>query len=54
MMPYWRARLIQLNNTTVGNALAFNGFWALACIGQDAVLPFTIAALVILVLAHPI
>lgn len=53
MMPYWRARLIQLNNTTVGNALAFNGFWALACIGQDAALPFTIAALVILVLATP-
>jgi hypothetical protein len=52
-MPYWRTRLIQLNNKTLGNALAFNGFWALACVGQDAALPITIAALVILVLATP-
>lgn len=52
-MPYWRARLIQLNTTTLGNALAFNGFWALACIGQDTALPFTVAALFILVIATP-
>ncbi|MDG0979607.1 MAG: DUF2878 domain-containing protein [Halieaceae bacterium] len=50
-MSNWRARLILLNNTTLGNALAFNGFWALACVGQDAALPFTVAALAILILA---
>ena len=50
-MSQWRTRLIQLNNTTLGNALMFNGFWALACVGQDAALAITVLALGILILA---
>jgi hypothetical protein len=50
-MPQWRTSLIKLNNTTVGNALAFNGFWALACVGQDKTLFITGVVLIALILA---